>query len=76
MRGAAASYCAGRLRQDGNRVLEWWLGNVVGKGDRRGNLYSTKQRSDPKIDAALRCSTTPVANLRMADASLWGPLRR
>jgi phage terminase large subunit-like protein len=28
----------GRLRHDGNPVLEWCLGNVVGKADRRGNL--------------------------------------
>jgi phage terminase large subunit-like protein len=34
-------------------VLERCLGNVVGKADRKGNLYSTKQRPDQKIDAAL-----------------------
>jgi phage terminase large subunit-like protein len=28
-------------------------GNVVGKADRRGNLYSTKQRPEQKIDAAV-----------------------
>lgn len=26
---------AGRLRHDGNRVLEWCLGKVAGKADRR-----------------------------------------
>jgi phage terminase large subunit-like protein len=44
---------AGRLRHDGNPVLEWCLGNVVGKADRRGNFYPTKQRPDQKIDAAV-----------------------
>ena len=44
---------AASLRHDGNPVLEWCLGNVVGKSDRRGNLYPTKQRSDRKIDAAI-----------------------
>ena len=42
-----------RLRHDGNPVLEWCLGNVVGKADRRGNLYPTKQRPEQKIDAAV-----------------------
>ncbi len=49
----AAAMRSGRLRHDGNPVLEWCLGNVVGKGDRRGNLYPTKQRSEQKIDAAV-----------------------
>jgi phage terminase large subunit-like protein len=48
-----AAMRAGRLRHDGNPVLEWCLGNVVGKADRRGNLYPTKQRTDQKIDAAV-----------------------
>jgi phage terminase large subunit-like protein len=48
-----AAMRAGRLRHDGNPVLEWRLGNVVGKADRRGNLYPTKQRPDQKIDAAV-----------------------
>jgi hypothetical protein len=48
-----AAMRAGRLRLDGNPVLEWCLGNVVGKADRRGNLYPTKQRPDQKIDAAV-----------------------
>jgi phage terminase large subunit-like protein len=42
-----------RLRHGGNPVLEWCLGNVVDKIDRRGNLYPTKQRPEQKIDAAV-----------------------
>ena len=38
---------------NGNPVLVWCLGNVVGKADRRGNLYPTKQRPEQKIDAAV-----------------------
>jgi phage terminase large subunit-like protein len=34
-------------------VLEWCVGNVVGKPDRRGNLYPAKQRPEQKIDAAV-----------------------
>jgi phage terminase large subunit-like protein len=44
---------SGRLRHDYNPVLEWYLGNVEGKADWRGNLYPTKQRPDQKIDAAM-----------------------
>jgi phage terminase large subunit-like protein len=48
-----AAMRAGRLRHDGNLVLEWCLGNVVGKANRRGNLCPTKQRLNQKIDAAV-----------------------
>jgi phage terminase large subunit-like protein len=48
-----AAMRSGRLHHDGNPVLEWCLNNVVGKADRRGNLYPTKQRPDQKIDAAV-----------------------
>ena len=44
---------SGRLRHDDNPVLQWCLGKVVGKADRRGNLYPTKQRPNQKIDAAV-----------------------
>ena len=47
-----AAMRAGRLRHDGNSVLTWCISNVVGKADRRGNLYP-KSRSDQKIDAAV-----------------------
>ena len=43
---------AGRVRHDGDPALGRCLGNVVGKVDRRGNLFPTKQR-DGKIDAAV-----------------------
>ena len=34
-------------------VLEWCVGNVVGRPDGRGNLYPAKQRPEQKIDAAV-----------------------
>jgi phage terminase large subunit-like protein len=40
-------------RHDGSPVLEWYVGNVVGKPDRRGNLYPAKQRPEQKIDVAV-----------------------
>ena len=48
-----AAMRSGRLRHDGDPVLEWCMGNVVGRLDRRGNLYPAKQRSERKIDAAV-----------------------
>jgi phage terminase large subunit-like protein len=48
-----AALRSGRLRHDGNPVLEWCVGNVVGRPDRRGNLYPAKQRPEQKIDAAV-----------------------
>ena len=50
--GLDAATRSGRLQHDGNPVLEWCIGNVVGKPDRRGNLYPTKARPEQKIDAA------------------------
>jgi phage terminase large subunit-like protein len=44
---------SGWLRYDGNPALEWCVGNVVGRPDRRGNLYPAKQRPEQKIDAAV-----------------------
>ena len=44
---------SGRLRHDGGPVLEWCVGNVVGRPDRRGNLYPAKQRPEHKFDAAV-----------------------
>ncbi len=52
-----AAMRAGRLRHDGDPVLEWCVGNVVGRPDRRGNLYPAKQRPEQKIDAAVALST-------------------
>jgi phage terminase large subunit-like protein len=34
-------------------VLAWCVGNVVGRPDRRGNVYPAKQRPEPKIDAVV-----------------------
>ena len=48
-----AAMRSGRLRHDGNPVPEWCVGNVVGRPDRRGNLYPAKQRPEQKIDAAV-----------------------
>jgi phage terminase large subunit-like protein len=47
-----AAMRSGRLRHDGNPVLTWCIGNVVGQEDRRGNLFPAKVR-DGKIDAAV-----------------------
>ena len=40
-------------RPDRNPVLGRCLGHVVGKADRRDDLYPAKQRPERKIDAAV-----------------------
>ena len=52
---------SGRLRHDGNPVLEWCLGNVVGRADRRGNLYPTKQRAEQKTDTTEKGTRTSMS---------------
>src|SRR5215207_1455072 len=47
-----AAMRSGRLRHDGNPVLAWCVGNVVGQEDRRGNLFPAKVREN-RIDAAV-----------------------
>jgi phage terminase large subunit-like protein len=44
---------SGRLRHDGDPVLEWCVGNVVGRPDRRGKPCPAKQRPEQEIDAAV-----------------------
>ena len=34
-------------------MLEWCLGNVVGRYDARGNVYPKRSRPERKIDAAV-----------------------
>jgi len=48
-----AAMRGGRLDHDGNPVLEWCMGNVVGTQDRRGNFYPTKSKPEQKIDLAV-----------------------
>ncbi len=48
-----AAMRAGRLHHDGNPILTWCIGNVVGKADRRGNLYPANLWLDWKVNAAV-----------------------
>ncbi len=48
-----AAMHAKRVAHDGNPVLEWCLGNVVGHYDARSNVYPRKSRPEHKIDAAI-----------------------
>ena len=49
----SAAIVSGRLRHDGNPVLEWCIGNVVGRYDARANVFPKKERPENKIDAAV-----------------------
>jgi len=44
---------AGRIEHDGDPVLEWAIGNVVGRYDARSNVYPRKSREENKIDPAV-----------------------
>ncbi len=48
-----AAMRGGRIVHDGNPVLEWCVGNVVGRYDARGNVYPRKARAENKIDGAV-----------------------
>ncbi len=48
-----AALRAHRIEHDGNPVLEWCIGNVVGRYDARGNVYPRKARPEQMIDAAV-----------------------
>jgi phage terminase large subunit-like protein len=61
-----AAMRSGRIQHDGNGVLAWCIGNVVGHYDARDNVYPRKPRPENKIDAATalimaiaRCMTEP-----------------
>jgi phage terminase large subunit-like protein len=77
-----AAMRSGRLQQDGNPVLEWCIGNVVGKPDRRGNFYPTKARPEQKIDAAValimaigRAMGEPVLPTSIFENLVWEMLQ-
>jgi phage terminase large subunit-like protein len=57
-----------RLRHDGHPVLSWCIGNVVGREDRRGNLFPAKAREN-KIDAAVALLVA-VGRAQASEASL------
>ena len=42
-----------RVRHDGNAVLTWCIGNVVGQYDANDNVFPRKERTESKIDAAI-----------------------
>jgi phage terminase large subunit-like protein len=44
---------AGKIAHDGDPVLAWMLGNVVGHYDAKENVYPRKERSENKIDGAV-----------------------
>lgn len=65
-----AAMRGGRIRHDGNAVLTWCIGNVVGHYDARGNVFPRKARPENKIDAAwaliaaiARCMIPPATSI-------------
>ena len=48
-----AAIHGGRIRHAGDPVLDWAVGNVVGRYDARANVYPRKSREQNKIDPAV-----------------------
>jgi phage terminase large subunit-like protein len=44
---------SGKIVHDGNPVLAWMIGNVVGHCDAKENVYPRKERPEKKIDGAV-----------------------
>jgi phage terminase large subunit-like protein len=44
---------SGKFVHDGNPVLAWMIGNVVGHYDAKDNVYPRKERPENKIDGAV-----------------------
>jgi len=43
----------GKIRHDGNPVLFWAMGNVIGHFDKNNNVHATKESNDLKIDPSI-----------------------
>jgi phage terminase large subunit-like protein len=63
-----AAIRSGRLTHDGNGVLGWCIGNVVGHYDARGNVYPRKARPEQKIDGAIALIMAIARCLTAAEA--------
>jgi phage terminase large subunit-like protein len=44
---------SGKITHDGNPVLAWMIGNVVGHYDAKENVCPRKERPENKIDGAV-----------------------
>lgn len=68
----SAAIGSGRLRHDGNPVLEWCIGNVVGRYDARANVFPKKERPENKIDAAVALIMGVGRALVAEETDDWG----
>ena len=69
---------AGKIRHDGNPVLAWMIGNVVGHYDAKENVYPRKERPEHKIDGAIALIMALGAKQRRAapeGPSFWETLK-
>lgn len=64
-----AAIHAGRVAHDGNPILAWCIGNVVGRYDANANVYPRKAREENKIDGA----TAMVGAIARAMVTWKGP---
>lgn len=50
MKWVEALVLDGRIRHDGNPVMEWMMSNVVARRDQKDNIFPRKERYENKID--------------------------
>lgn len=60
-----------KIVHDGNPVLAWMIGNVVGHYDAKENVYPRKERPENKIDGAI--STIMTLGMKMKGDAEAGP---
>lgn len=53
MKELQALILAGRIHHNGDPILGWAMGNVMGKPNAKGDVYPTKAREGEKIDPAV-----------------------
>lgn len=67
MKETAALILASKIHHNGDRVLTWSMGNVVGKIDAKDNHYPEKSRRENKIDPAVTLIAAMSLQLRIAE---------
>jgi phage terminase large subunit-like protein len=69
MKAVEAAVLDGRLRHNGDPILEWCMGNVVAHYDAKDNIYPRKEADANKIDGAVALIGAMGLALRHEDDS-------
>lgn len=66
-----AMIVSGRVHHDGDKVLDWAMGNVMAKKDYKERVFPTKAHPDNKIDPAVALIANMHIQLRAVDMAAW-----